>query len=70
MTPSPQELVRRLMAAGWSQGQIARALGTTQPTVWRMAYKECKTHSHTLVDALRDLAEAHELLTDDETTSD
>jgi len=68
MKPSPEELVQRLMAAGWSQGQIAQAIGTSQPTVCRLLNPKHQKHAYWLVDKLRDLCETHELLTDADQT--
>lgn len=61
----PGALVKALMAAGWTQAKIAEAIGTTQPTVYRMTSGEHETHRHVVIDRLRELAENHALLIED-----
>lgn len=57
---SPQEIVQRLRAAGWSQQRIAAAVGSTQPTVLRIEHGEHTGQSYQLVDKLRQLWNAYE----------
>lgn len=54
-TQKPDELICTLIRAGWTQGQIADASDTTQPTICRIYSGNHKNTSYTIVDKLRQL---------------
>ncbi len=51
----PDELVRALIRAGWSQGEIADAIDVTQPTVSRILSGRHKDPRYSAVERLRQL---------------
>lgn len=54
-TQKPDELVRTLIRAGWSQGEIADAIDATQPTVSRILSGRHKDPRYSVVEKLRHL---------------
>jgi transcriptional regulator with XRE-family HTH domain len=52
---TPQEIVRALESKGWSQHQIARAIGISQPSLWRIATGITTGPKYYVMDALREL---------------
>lgn len=70
---TPQEIVKRLREAGWSQQEIADAVGVSQTTICRVEWGGRKVedrerpmvHHYDLVDKLRALGEAHAALEPD-----
>jgi len=54
-TKAPDELIRSLLRAGWSQEDIASAIGATQPTVSRILSGRHKDPRYRVVEALRHL---------------
>ena len=54
-TQKPDELVRTLIRAGWSQGEIADAIDATQPTVSRILSGRHKDPRYSVVEKLRQL---------------
>ena len=62
---TPQEIVQRLRAVGWSQQRIADAIGTTQPTILRIEHGTHKGQTYQLADKLRQLWTAYEGFQDD-----
>ncbi|EKS9794851.1 MULTISPECIES: Cro/Cl family transcriptional regulator [Burkholderia] len=50
---TPEQLVRSLMKAGWSQLKIAATIETTQPTVCRILNGQHKDPRYSLVERLR-----------------
>ncbi len=53
----PDELVRALIRAGWSQGEIADAIDVTQPTVSRILSGQHKNPRYSAVERLRQLVQ-------------
>lgn len=51
----PDELVRTLIRAGWSQEAIASSIGVTQPTVSRILSGRHKDPRYSVVEKLRQL---------------
>ena len=56
---SPQEIVKRLRAAGWSQQAIADACEVSQSTICRLESGETSRNQYELVDKLRTLGDVH-----------
>jgi transcriptional regulator with XRE-family HTH domain len=52
---TPTEIILALLDRGWTQDAIAKAVGTTQPTICRIAQGRHSNPSFRLVDALRGL---------------
>ena len=53
-TQRPDELIRTLIYAGWSQEKIAEYVGTTQPTIHRI-YSRKRDPRYSVVEKLREL---------------
>lgn len=52
---APDELVRNLIRAGWSQENIANAIGASQPTVSRILSGRHKDPRYSVVKKLQEL---------------
>lgn len=51
----PDELIRNLIRAGWSQEEVAASLEVTQPTVSRILSGKHKDPRYSVVEKLRNL---------------
>jgi transcriptional regulator with XRE-family HTH domain len=54
-TQNPEQLIRTLLRAGWSQESIADSIGATQPTVSRILSGVHKDPRYSVVENLRRL---------------
>lgn len=55
---TPTEIIINLLNRGWTQEAIAKAVGTTQATISRIARERHANTSYQLADALRRLEES------------
>lgn len=54
---TPTEIIVNLLDRGWTQDSIAKAVGTTQATISRIARSRHANTNYQLADALRRLEE-------------
>lgn len=52
----PDELVRTILRAGWSQEQVATSVNVTQATISRILSGQHKDPRYSVVEKLRELA--------------
>ncbi len=55
-TKKPDELVRIIIRAGWSQEEIAASVNVAQPTISRILSGQHKDPRYSVVEKLRELA--------------